>query len=396
MKKIDKNYSRKKIPLWAKIALGIMIGSSLFIVLFGILCCCMGETTEGIVCICVGAFAGSVFFLLSIAGKQEPSNKVPKVSGIASPNPNCLKTGSGSNSGYIFRLVLFTVAIVALLLFLVGSGIRNLDHYHRVRTNPLIVDAVVTRHGESEDSEGHTDYDSYITYTVNGITYKDIHYETEGSQDKLTPISESVTVKVSPEDPSRMLDRLENNGLGMMVIGTMLVAIFGSIEWRMISKRRCSKGLQGAPEEEDIAWDAKKIIWSDPILSIPSILFAIELFCWIRYSSWIPHWVGIITAVSGVIGGCALLRVLRRDSRINRREWTLCSEKLIAKKIESGSESGDSYLLHFRSDKKEWKFRTSKNDYEYAEIGTTRWVVYIPGKKKPLLLYNTFGDADTT
>ncbi len=84
-----------------KSALGIMIGSSLFIFLCGILFCCMGKTTEGIVCICAGVFAGSVFFLLPIAGKQEPSNKVPKVSGVASPNPNCLKTGSGSNSRYI-------------------------------------------------------------------------------------------------------------------------------------------------------------------------------------------------------------------------------------------------------------------------------------------------------
>ena len=297
------------------------------------------------------------------------------------------------------KVIGMLIAFVLLwlsLVFLIIPGVKIMEHYNRVYENPLCVEATVTNNKAVDDGEGHTEYESYITYVVNGVTYQGVHYKTVNRQEQLTDIGQIVSVEVSPEDPGVLVSKMLGRAGGYLMMGLILFTMLFSAECTAVLRSRCTRGLVGAPDDDIIERDAKWIIWSNPWNYIFFYIFSLALFCWLRYGAWVHVCVGIVAIVAGVLLAVCLFVALHRSNRVRNREWELRADKLVRKDKVSGGDEGDTYYLYFQSDDKDWKTATTEADYNATQVGACRWVVHLKGRKKPIVYYDVYGDATTT
>lgn len=136
------------------------------------------------------------------------------------------------------------VPILALLLIppcmmLLGIilQIKDYNHYLRIKDNAIEVTATVTYHGTRTDSDEEDYYISGISYTVDGIEYKNIQFEKSYRYSELTEIGEQVTVKVSPENPRILMKDLKSSVFLIWVLVVILVSMF-AVPWINFKCRR--------------------------------------------------------------------------------------------------------------------------------------------------------------
>ena len=254
-----------------------------------------------------------------------------------------------------------------------------------------MVTATVTDHGISYDDEGNDDYTSSVSYEVNGVRYKDKHYETVNNKKALTPIGTKVQLEVSPEDPGILISTLKNS-YAALLFGIVSFSLLLTFEWKLILFRMRSADLLHAPDAETIQKDANLTVSGRfaPLFFLSLSVFG-GLLLW-RYSPLIPDWVDIVVLVCAAIGLWRLL-VLVRDIRIVKNtDYEVRRDVLISKEITT-SDDGDTYNLTYRSKDGTWSTTTSERNYNSIKKGDTIVAVYLPGKNHPLIHYDLEGDV---
>lgn len=280
-------------------------------------------------------------------------------------------------------------SIVLIIGFLV-EPITQMEHYNRVYKNPVTVQATVIKHDDYDD-DGDTDYRSYIFYRVGDTMYANIRYEDKDKQSDLTPIGQTVEVQVSPEDPTKLISSLVSDGQ-LLVVTIPLFSIMMSLVLHILIIRKRSNKLPGTPDRETIVQDILMTI-RGRMFRFFWILVSVGylLLCW-RYPSQFQHKTMIAASLCGAAWLWCVCRDMR-DSRIaKRQEFDIRRDTLVQKEYIPDSE-GDTYKLHFRSGDKYWDTNVSKRYFDSMSEGSTVLAVYMPGKKKPMLHYNVFGDA---
>ena len=294
--------------------------------------------------------------------------------------------------GVIFTIaaILGTVVIVGGMLF---KGIIDLEHYTRVYQNPLRATATVIRH-EVDENDDDTDYLSYISYTVNGVRYADIRYENKNKNAELTPIGQKVTVEVSPEDPSVLIADLLKTRFSTE-FSTIMVAFVAAAGWRGWTHRKRSKNLVGAPDQEQLERDLRLTVYGRMSLSSWLILAILTGALWWRYPLFIEGWVKYVAVGSIVIWLISLVVAIGCLRVIKNQEYRVTRDILVEKSTSYDSEDGFTYTLTYQTDcGTRWDKNTTERIYTILNEGSGVIAVYMPGKQKPVLHYDGWGNAE--
>ena len=129
------------------------------------------------------------------------------------------------SSGLSTSSVVITLFLTLFLVLGVGwlyGNILTSDEYDRLEHTAVMVNATVTRVKEVRDDEGMDDYKQYISYTYQGILYRDVYYKTTGKSDVM---GDRVTVYIDPENPGKL--RPEAPGLLNHICACLIVGCTG-------------------------------------------------------------------------------------------------------------------------------------------------------------------------
>lgn len=304
------------------------------------------------------------------------------------------KPPAGNKHLRVLGMLVVAIFYLIPVVFLVGGSIAfvaRMEHYMRVYQNPLVVEAEVTHHAEESDDDG-TDYVSFISYTANGKTYRNIRYETKGNQKKLTPKGTIVTVEVSPEDPSQLIDKLASaqGGVAVMIpLGGFALA--GAWKWGIPKLR--SKGNGGTPDEETVRRDLRLTILSR---FLPAALLLIcagyGLMYW-RYAQVVGSWCLWVIVGAGAGWLCGAILGLRDMKAVKQGDYSLHRDVLVRKEYSTDSDGDPTYTLHYSTADRSWCCNVNQKRYHAAKEGTSVLAVYLPKKKKPILHYNETGEV---
>lgn len=251
----------------------------------------------------------------------------------------------------------------------------------------------VTRH-EVDENDDDTDYLSYISYTVNGVRYADIRYENKNKNAELTPIGQKVTVEVSPEDPAVLVEELLNTRFSTE-FSTIMIAFAAAAGWQIWMRRKRSKNLPGAPEQEQIERDLRLTVYGRMSLSSWLILAILTSALWWRYPLFIEGWIKYVAVGSIVIWLISLVFAIRCLWSIRNQDYRVTRDILVKKTRSYDSEDGYTYTLTYRSDNgTSWDKNTTERIYTIINEGSGVIAVYMPGNQKPLLHYDPWGNAE--
>ena len=127
-------------------------------------------------------------------------------------------------------MIVLLLFMAAFMLFasvmgvnLLSSGAEQYDEYYRLEDTAVTVTAKITSMKEKDDGDGGTDYVTYITYSYNGATFRDVKYKTFGSNKHY---GEQVQVEIDPQNPAHL--RPDHSGMTQIVLGGLMV-VFGVI-----------------------------------------------------------------------------------------------------------------------------------------------------------------------
>jgi len=286
-------------------------------------------------------------------------------------------------------IVCAALGLSVLTLWLGSRYLNDLEHYRRVYDHPAYVTAVVSDHDSYTRSNGSSSstkrYRSYISYTVNDVTYSDIRYEDKNSEEKLTPIGTAVRLSVSPEDPSKLISALKDSGTDILYsIPLLLFSVFSLIYYILNSKRLVLSEVPPEPEviKADIISSVKHRSWR------PGFFFGCLAYIavYLRYPMIIKSWVLWIAAASAVCWLWCLKNAIRDIYHAKKGNVRLSHAVLASK----GSPGKKKYTtLFFRSaDGTSWHTDVTAAKYAAARVGDVVLAVYLPGGKKPVIYYH--------
>ena len=237
----------------------------------------------------------SMFTLLFVWTVKAPKEK-------ANPETQKAESPVKANAETIF-IVCVALGLSVLTLWLGSRYLNDLEHYRRVYDHPAYVTAIVSDHDFYTRSNGSSSstkrYRSYISYTVDDVTYSDIQYEDKNSKEKLTPLGTAVRLPVSPEDPSKLISVLKSSGMDILyVIPLLLFSVFFLIYYLLNSKRLVLSEVPSEPDviRADIISSVKHRSWR------PGFFFGCLAYIavYLRYPMIIKSWVLWIAAASAV------------------------------------------------------------------------------------------------
>ena len=282
-------------------------------------------------------------------------------------------------------LCLVLIAFIVLLVWGTIYCIANAEQYRRVYRNPLTITATVT-HYESYYDETELDYYSYISYTVNGQKYSNKRYESTDEEHDLTPIGQQVQVRVSPEDPGKLLYELKSSRL------IILLSFFScfSLTWIVFGIRsfRLEKKQDGLLSKDSISQDLKLAIRARFFRVFWLFLAASLLFLCLRYPMLFGMGWCIACGVLGLFWLICMYTTTRDYRKVENEDYTIQQSLLEHKEIEYDYDGNDSYVLEYRSSGDlSWKATTSKDKFYTAKKGSIAAAVYLNGRKKPIMHY---------
>lgn len=153
----------------------------------------------------------------------------------------------------IGKKLLIVLVIIIAIVFMVGvpvfganllsSGAEQYDEYYRLEDTCVTVTAKITSMKEKDDGDGGTDYVTYITYSYNGATFRDVKYKTFGSDKHF---GEQVQIEIDPQNPAHL--RPDHSGMTQIVLGGLII-LFGAIaatvvETNVLSARKVKNNWQ--------------------------------------------------------------------------------------------------------------------------------------------------------
>lgn len=360
--------NKEKSPTWAKVIIIILISAAAFLIVGGFILLMLGKETVGAVfCIVLGAIC-LLFFGIGMFQLSHPGSKV-------------------ATSLLIGLCVLFVGFLVAgvcssLISTMVLSPFSDMEHYRQVWQDPISVTATVTDH-RSYNDDGDTDYTSYITYSYDGTRYTDYEYENRDNKEDLTPIGTTVTVQISPKDPSRQISQLKSSSNIVPFVLFLLFLGLSSV-YSLVQRQALSYAV--LPDTQTICRDIKIKVRSR--MARPFFLLCIlgYGFLYLRYSvlfGIIPLMISLAAAAGWLF---CMFTTIRDYRRADRGDYELRRDVLVDKKDFSDAESS-SYILCYKSGERTWKSSTDFGTYNRAKIGDVTVAVYLPGKKKPIVHY---------
>lgn len=132
-----------------------------------------------------------------------------------------------------------TFAIIGLIITSLISLIFIIGGIYIVQSNSHLksVDGSTTKDPICKTADGTTSCQNFVTYTVNGVTYKDV----EADSSNQYPSGTSVIVYYSPNSPNKpQIDKVPS-ALGWCLIVFSIIIVIFSIIWVIITQR--SKGV---------------------------------------------------------------------------------------------------------------------------------------------------------
>lgn len=293
--------------------------------------------------------------------------------------------------GKIFTVIgivaICVMPIVAGYLFV--TGVMDCQEYSEVYKDPVWVEATVTLHDEYEDSDGDTDYYSYVSYTVDGVYYKNVDFETENSKSDLTPCGTRLRLAVNPRDHSQLLMNLAGPGV-VAVTGTAVAATLAAILW-VLRRRRLSKEAYLLNDDEVIRKDIRAAIsarFFRPLWFFAAVMMA--ALC-VIYPMIFGKWFVAYAVVLAVFWVICLIRAIKDMGMCTRGEYTIHNDRLVDKQEHTDSDGDTTYTLCYAADDREWSTSTTRKKYDKAVIGTVIKAVYLNGRKKPIIHYDDEG-----
>lgn len=288
--------------------------------------------------------------------------------------------------------VIGIVVICAMPIFagyLFVTGVMNCQEYSEVYKDPVWVEATVTLHDEYEDSDGDTDYYSYVSYTVDGVYYKNVDFETENTRSDLTPCGTKLRLAVNPRNHAQLLMNLAQPGV-VAVTGTAVAATLAAILW-VLRRRRLSKEAYLLNDDEVIKKDIKAAIsarFFRPLWFFATVMMA--ALC-VLYPMIFGKWFIVYAAVLAVFWVICIIRAIKDMGMCARGEYTIHNDRLVDKHENTDSDGDTTYTLCYAADDREWSTSTTRKKFEKAVIGTVIKAVYLNGRKKPIVHYDDDG-----
>lgn len=288
------------------------------------------------------------------------------------------------------------IAIPALLLVVVGCyifvwhggvlPIRRLEHYNRVCENPLTVQATVTKHDENDDT-----YYSYVSYTVNGVTYKNVKFESGGKK-QLTPLGTTLSLEVSPEDPSQLLTRLVKDSY-IVWFSAALVALFLSFLWHCLFTFKDADNPHLAPNPDEVSKNAKLRIYCDASLAFFLLLPILYMTIYWRYPILAYPWVLFVCGGSMALWIWRVIVSILALRNVRKNNLVVVKDVLTRKYTNKDEDDNTHYYLEYTSSisGKTWSTATDMRTHEVLALGTSVTAVYLSGKKTPLYHYDSEG-----
>lgn len=284
-------------------------------------------------------------------------------------------------------MIICAMPIVAGYLFV--TGVMDCQEYSEVYKDPVWVEATVTLHDEYEDSEGDTDYYSYVSYTVDGVYYKNVDFETENSKSDLTPYGTRLRLAVNPRDHSQLLRNLARPGF-VTVMGTATAAALAGGLWAL-RRRRLSKEAYLLNDDEVIRKDIKAAISARFFRTCWFFAAVMMVALCVVYPMIFGKWFIAYAAVLAVFWVICLIRAIKDMGMCARGEYTIHNDRLVDKHENTDSDGDTTYTLCYAADDREWSTSTTRKKYERAVIGTVIKAVYLNGRKKPIIHYDDEG-----
>ena len=281
------------------------------------------------------------------------------------------------------------VVLAAVVLFVVAltlSCVSDIEQYRRVYRTPLLAEATVARHEVDEDFAY-----SYIDYALNGVTYTDVLYESEDYSSDLTPIGREILVRVSPEDPSRTFEDLEESGYTLLLFGTILLLCVAGV-WSWAVRARRSKDVVGMPDPSVLQRDVRLTICGRYFLAFWALLTAACLVMKWRYPMVFGNELLVFASAGAILFVICFLRAVYDTASLNEENFEVRRDVLERKELDRDPD-GTTYFLHYRSGERLWKTLVSKKRFDAAREGDTVLAVYLRCKRRPVMHYDNQGIA---
>lgn len=283
---------------------------------------------------------------------------------------------------------LLLTVLVAITYSLLFRPFADMEHYLRVWENPVTVSAVVTDHN-SYDDDGDTDYRSYITYIYDDVRYIDFPYEDRDKEADLTPLGTEVTVQISPLNPKQQISQLKRSGSRVPFTSILLFASLAGI-YILIQKSFRPKHTRGIPDTETIRKDIQAKIRR-------RFLRPFLLLCWVgysflywRYSISLSQTPLFLAGISGA-GWLYCMFATIRDYRCAENDDFELHRDLLVDKQEYEDDGSYTYWLCYQRGDRTWKTKVKADVFSRAKIGDSVVAVYLPGRKKPIVHYDSDG-----
>ena len=288
----------------------------------------------------------------------------------------------------VFVVVVVNLAVIFACAFV--EMITDMEQYKRVYRTPLLVQATVSYYEEYDDGDDENAC-SYVTYTVNGMTYTDVLYEEKDTVAALTPIGRTVTVSISPEDPSRTMADLAESGELALVFGAILLLGAAGLWSRLLRSRR-SKNVVGVPEPSALQRDVQLTVYGRFWLAFWLLFSGLCVTFLLRYPMLFGHGTRITLGIGVAFFLMCAYRAWRDLSCLTIEDYEVRRDVLERKEKDCDSD-GTTYTLHYRSGDGLWTTTVSKRRFDDAHEGDLVLSVYLRGKRRPILHYDCRGVA---
>lgn len=118
--------------------------------------------------------------------------------------------------GNVLIMLLFTLPVLVAVVMPVAFAFQR-DEYLRLEFTAVELTAYVTRVRENSNDDSPNDFTHYVSYEYNGVTYKDVRYDTEK---RARALNTPVRIMVDPDNPAHL--RPENPGVVISLLSVLL------------------------------------------------------------------------------------------------------------------------------------------------------------------------------
>lgn len=302
--------------------------------------------------------------------------------------------GRGTELGTKKRLpllsVLFVLVMTAVCAVMVWRGLTKLIYFENVTERAITVSGVITDVKKDTDSEGDLYYELYVTYSVDGKSYK-ANYDRLYNDSALNMVGEVVSFRVDPVSPGALVDNMKETGQVFYLFGSFAVIFFFTP--MLVALFRRFDGLEKNTYAESLGMTTENI-QKDLLRSSSNSMLCFVFLTWSLVATiscvMLPHALnGVLKwmTIPWAIGIVFLMMFLSERRRILNGEFTIRSGRVTGRDYDSDPDGPDTYYLFCSDGTETWKWIVSHADYKSIPDGIIVRTVFFGRKEKPRLTY---------